>query len=354
MVIPKGLKNTTADPRHMPFDVIVMGSASMDVFIKTAAKIIQIEGIDHGHAVLERLLAYPLGSKLLIEKLFFHPGGAGTNVCATLSRLGFHIGFVGKLGADTHGQVLLDWLQANHVAFLGEKGGETGYSLILTSQADDRTILSFKGCNNELELQHLPIKRLQAHWLYGTSMLDNSLHAQKQLFALAHRTGMHTAYNPNPYLCSQGLAYLQDILDHTDVLILNREEASLLMGNGATLDLARRLANHGPSLVAISDGAKGVHVFADSPWGNGSWQILPAPGIQVVETTGAGDAFGAGLVAGLLLDKSCKEAALIGVLNAEEVIKTYGAKQHLMDRAGLEAQLHAELANPQHEIRDVT
>jgi ribokinase len=337
----------------MPFDVIVMGSAGMDVFVKTAAKIIQIEGMDHGHAVLERLLAYPLGSKLLIEKLVFHPGGAGTNVCATLSRLGFHIAFVGKLGTDTHGQVLLDWLQTNHVTFLGEKGGETGYSLILTSQADDRTILSFKGCNNELEFQHLPTGRLQAHWLYGTSMLDNSFLAQKQLFALAHRTGMRTAYNPNPYICSQGLAYIQDILDYTDVLILNREEANLLMGKGETIDLARRLANHGPSIVAISDGAKGVSVFANNPWGNGGWRILPASGIKVVETTGAGDAFGAGLVAGLLLDKPCKEAALMGVLNAEEVIKAYGAKQHLIDRTGLEAQLRAELANPQHEIHNL-
>lgn len=338
----------------MPFDVIVMGSASMDVFIKTAAKIIQIEGMDHSHAVLERFLAYPLGSKLLIEKLVFHPGGAGTNVCATLSRLGFHIGFVGKLGTDTHGQLLLDWLQANHVAFLGEKGGETGYSLILTSQADDRTILSFKGCNNELEFQHLPTERLQAHWLYGTSMLDKSFVAQKQLFALAHRTGMHTAYNPNPYLCSQGLPYLQDILDCIDVLILNREEASLLVGKGETIDLARRLARRGPSLVAISDGAKGVNVFANSSWGDGSWQILPATDIEVVETTGAGDAFGAGLVAGLLLDKPCKEAALMGVLNAEEVIKAYGAKQHLMDRTLLEAQLQAELLDPQHEVCDLT
>jgi ribokinase len=270
-----------------------------------------------------------------------------------LSRLGFDTAFVGKLGTDTHGQLLLDWLQANHIAFLGEKGGETGYSLILTSQADDRTILSFKGCNNELEYQRLPTERLKAHWLYGTSMLDKSLHTQKQLFALAHRSGMHTAYNPNPYICSQGLRYLQGILDYTDVLILNREEANLLISKSETIDLARQLANYGPSLVAISDGAKGVWVFANTPWGDGGWRILPAAGIKVVETTGAGDAFGAGLVAGLLLDKPCKEAALMGVLNAEEVIKTYGAKQHLMNREAMEAQLLAERTNPQHEIRDL-
>jgi ribokinase len=337
----------------MPFDVIVMGSASMDVFVKTAAKIIQIEEMDHDHAVLERLLAYPLGSKLLIEKLVFHPGGAGTNVCATFSRLGFDTAFVGKLGTDTHGQLLRDWLRANHIAFLGEQGGETGHSLILTSQADDRTILSYKGCNNELDFQHLATERLQAHWVYGTSMLDKSLLAQKQLFALAHRTGMRTAYNPNPYICNQGLTYLQGILDFTDALLLNREEAHLLMGKGNTIDLARRLANYGPGLVAISDGAKGVTVFATHPWGDGGWQILPAPGIKVVETTGAGDAFGAGLVAGLLLDKPCKEAALMGVLNAEEVIKAYGAKPHLMDRTAMEAQLRAERNHPQHEIRDL-
>lgn len=337
----------------MSFDVIVMGSASLDVFVKTAAKLIQIEGIDHGHSVHERLLAYPLGSKLVIDKLAVHPGGAGTNVCATFSKLGLKTAFIGKLGDDTHGNMLLDWLHQHDITFVGEIGGDTGYSLVLTSQADDRTILSFKGCNNDIEFERLPLKSLQAHWLYGTSMLETSFITQQQLFALARRNRMHTAYNPNPYICSQGLSHLQDILDYIDVLILNREEANLLMGEGTPAELAERLASHGPGLVAVSDGARGASVFADNAWGKGKWQVLPAANLKIVETTGAGDAFGAGLIAGLLLEKAPREATLMGILNAESVIQAYGANPHRMNRATLEAQLLAEQTNPRHQLIDL-
>lgn len=337
----------------MAFDIIVMGSASLDVFVKTTAKLIQIEGIDHGQSVYERLLAYPLGSKLLIEKLAVHPGGAGTNVCATFSKFGLKTAFIGKLGNDTHGQMLLDWLHQHAITFIGETGGDTGYSLILTSQADDRTILSFKGCNDDIEFEDLPRDRLQAQWIYGTSMLGTSFVTQKQLFALARRRGIRTAYNPNPYICSRGLAYVQGILDYIDVLILNREEANLLIGQGDPGELAERLANHGPGLVAISDGARGVNVFAHKAWGDGKWQLLPAADLKVVETTGAGDAFGAGLVAGLFLEKSSRDATLMGILNAESVIQGYGAERHLMDRASLEAQLLAERTDPRHQLIDL-
>ena len=149
----------------MDFDIIVIGSASMDVFVKTEARIVHIRGRSHGQWADEQLLAYPLGSKLLIEQLAFAPGGAGTNVCATFARLGFKTAFIGKIGADVHGRMLLDWLDDNAITFLGERGGQTGYSLILASQASDRTILSFKGCNNELESVWPSSACLPTRWL---------------------------------------------------------------------------------------------------------------------------------------------------------------------------------------------
>jgi ribokinase len=334
----------------MRFDVIVIGSASVDVFVKTTTRIVHIQGVSHGQAVDEQWLAYPLGSKLLIEKLAFYPGGAGTNVCATFARLGFHTAFIGKIGTDVQGQTLVDWLHDHGITFLGERGGQTGYSLILASQANDRTILSFKGCNNELELANPLAGGLQARWLYGTSMLDQSFATQQRLFLLAGQHGIRTAYNPNPYICCKGLGYLQKMLQHTDVLMLNREEAGLLAGQGEPAELAVRLATQGPGIVAVTDGAGGVTVYAGKAWGGDRWHIRPAEDLKVVDTTGAGDAFGSGLVAGLNLGKSIREAALLGVLNAEDIIQSCGAKGHLADRAGMEERLRAEAYNPRHEM----
>jgi len=335
----------------MDFDIIVIGSASMDVFVKTEARIVHIRGLSHGQWIDEQLLAYPLGSKLLIEQLTFAPGGAGTNVCATFARLGFRTALIGKIGADMHGRMLLDWLDDNAITFLGERGGQTGYSLILASQASDRTILSFKGCNNELGSIDPGATGLRARWLYGTSMLERSFQAQERLFVLAKQQGIRTVYNPNPYICCKGVAHLRTMLRHTDVLMLNTEEAGLLVGNSAgPLELAARLAVHGPGIVTVSDGARGVTVCAGENGDDERWHIEPAAGLEIVDTTGAGDAFGSGFIAGLHLGKTLREAALMGVLNAEDVIQTYGSKGEPVSREKMEARLLAEADNPRHEI----
>lgn len=310
----------------MTFDILVIGSASMDVFVKTEARIIHIQGVSHGQTTDEQLLAYPLGSKLLIEQLAFHPGGAGTNACATFARLGLATGFIGRLGTDLHGQTLLNWLSENHIAFLGESKGQTGYSLILASQASDRTILSFKGCNDELEWTDALTERLHTRWVYGTSMLERSFQTQERLFVRAHQRGIRTAYNPNPYICCKGPDPLRTMLRHTDVLMLNREEAGLLVGDGEPLQLAAGLLKHGPGIVAVTDGARGVTVCAGPTWGGEAWSIGPAADLRIVDTTGAGDAFGSGFIAGLNWSKPIREAALLGVLNAEDVIQACGPR----------------------------
>jgi ribokinase len=331
----------------MVFDVMVVGSASVDVFIKTDARVIEIKGICHGDHVDERLLAYPLGSKILVQQLALNPGGAGTNACATFARLGLDTAYIGRIGKDLHGQTLLDWLDDSGITFLGQIGGQTGYSIILSSQADDRTILSFKGCNNDLEFSQLSREKLKGKWLYGTSMLERSFTAQKKLFISAKENGRRTAFNPNPYLCSRGFRHLNTLLENTDVLILNKEEAGLLVGPGKAVEMAEKLSRHGPSIVTVSDGAHGPTIFTD----NEQWHIMPASDLRIEDTTGAGDAFGSGFVAGLIMEKTIKDAALMGVLNAEDVIQAIGAKAHIADRMPLEQRLKSEQQNPQHQIR---
>lgn len=337
----------------MSFDIIVIGSASVDVFVKTEARIIQIQGVSHGRATDECLLAYPLGSKLLIEQLEFHPGGGGANACVTFARLGFATAFIGMIGADHYGQLLLNWLSDNHIAFLGEQKGQTGYSLILASQANDRTILSFKGCNNELEWTEALLERLQTRWVYGASMLERSFNTQERLFILAKELGARTAYNPNPYICCRGLHYLRTMLRHTDVLILNREEAGLLVGDGEPPQLAARLLQQGPGIVAVTDGARGVTVCAGPAWGGEAWSIGPAANLHIVDTTGAGDAFGSGFIAALNWGKSIREAALLGVLNAEDVIQACGPKNHRADRRGAQQRLLSEATQPRHAVAKI-
>ena len=77
---------------------------------------------------------------------------------------------------------------------------------------------------------------------------------------------------------------------------------------------------------------------------------MPASDLKIVETTGAGDAFGSGFVAGIYLEKPIREAALMGVLNAESVIQAHGAKNHIAGREEMEAWIRAEQENPRHAV----
>lgn len=309
------------------YDVVTMGSATQDVFAKTDAETIKL---CHGHAC-ETLLAYPLGTKILIEELDFQIGGGGTNAATTFARQELRTGFIGKLGKDPAGFAVIRFLKEEGIAFLGSVGGKTGYSVILDSQLDDRTILTFKGANDALrEAEIRPVfDRLMTRWLYCSSMLGESRTTMLAVMRHVKERGGKIAFNPSSYQAEKGMDALRDLLAFVDLLILNKEEAQSLTGmkiqDVKKLLLALRMA--GPTVVAVTDGARGAWLLE----GARCLHVEPRPE-RIVETTGAGDAFGSGLVAGLARGKSLRESLLLGMLNAEHVIGHHGAKNDILKR----------------------
>ena len=110
-------------------DVVVIGNACTDVFVKTDANI-SLPTSEKGSQ-----LSYTLGKKILINELEFHTGGGGANVSATLARFGLRTGFFGRIGADMRGHRLFQWLYKNNIVFLGQVASiSTGFSVILRSR----------------------------------------------------------------------------------------------------------------------------------------------------------------------------------------------------------------------------
>ena len=307
------------------FDVVTMGSATQDVFVKTEAETIKL----CNHNQCEELLAYPLGSKILIKELDYHIGGGGTNTATTFARQGLKTGWLGKLGRDSAGLAVHKFLKQEGVAFLGSVGSKTGYSVILDSEADDRTILTYKGANSTLTLASVGklLDTLTARWLYCSSLLDESYKTMMAVMRHLKRRGSRLAFNPSSYQAEQGLEKLSPVLKLLDVLILNKEEAQLLTKTKVndSRKLLKLLRQAGPDIVVITDGAHGAHVLADRYLFTGV-----TPDCEVVETTGAGDAFASGFVAYLVRNKSIREALLAGMLNAEHVVAHLGAKNDIL------------------------
>ena len=305
------------------YDVITVGSATIDVFAKTRfselIKIIDPKGETD-------LLAFPSGSKILIDELEFTTGGGGTNTAVALSRLGHKIAFIGKLGTGTNSDFIYKNLKKERIDLLCAHGkGHAGYSIILDTLEHDRTILTYKGINDELRHEDIPYKKLRTKWFYFSAMLEESFHTQEKLAEFAQQNNIKIAFNPSTYLAEKGVHHLKNIISRTYLIVLNREEAGLLVGKDTMEGLLLKLKGLGPKIVAITDGKHELYV-ADE---NYIYAAKP-PFVKIVDTTGAGDAFASSILCGILRKNNVEFAIKLGIVNAISVIMHYGAKNILL------------------------
>ena len=295
----------------MKFDIVTFGSAVVDMFMFTDAPEIN-------HKVV-----YPVGSKVLAKDFKLDIGGGGTNTATAFARLGLKTGFIGVIGDDRNSEAILDLLKKEKIAFLGqiEKNSTSGCSVILDSREHNRTILTYKGINNKLK--YGKIKKFSTGWLYYSSLLGKSLEAQIRLAKAMKKKGVKMAFNPSEYLIKK--VNLKPLFKLCDVLIVNKEEARLLVKKG---DLLIGLHKLGPKIVAITN--KGDTVWASD--GIKKYSIKPNKKVKVLERTGAGDAFASGFVAGLIRNKRIEKCLKLGVEESEAVIGHFGAKNKLIRR----------------------
>lgn len=314
------------------YDVITVGSSTIDTFASVESELIKIKTVHYE----EELIAYPSGSKILINDLKFFIGGGGTNTAVAFSRLGLNVGYVGKIGSGTNSGLILNALKKDKVDFLGVKSKSlhSGYSVILDSLEGDRTILAYKGANNDLGFNEINLKKIKAKWFYFSSMVGRSYNTLEKLADYASKNNIKIAFNPSNYLAEKGYAFLKKLLDKTELLVLNKEEAILLGGKLDIPGLITKLTELGSKIVVITDGKNGAYV-------NDRKKILhvKTSGIKPKETTGAGDAFASTFLAGIIMKKNLSECMKMGCANSESVILNIGAKTGLLKLSKLKERL---------------
>lgn len=289
------------------FDIVSFGSAVEDAFVKTRFS------EEKGHIIINH------GCKMLIDNLFFEIGGGGTNTSVAFSRLGLKTGYVGKFGNDSVGDRISDLLKKEGIEFLGKRMGETsGFSVVLMTKEHHRSILTYKGINNDVGIKD--VKNFDTKWIYLSSLLGKSLKTQMHLIKKLKKRGTKIAFNPSEYLIRK--VNLKSFLKLVDVVILNKEESSLLTKKKNKL---KAIYDFGPRIVVITDGSNKVEAFD----GKDVFSIVP-PKVKVVDKTGAGDAFASGFVAGMVVGKSIEECLNLGVKESASVVKYLGAKGKLL------------------------
>ena len=165
-------------------------------------------------------------------------------------------------------------------------------------------------------------------------MLGESFKTLEKLAEYAKKNKIKVAFNPTNYLAKEGPKKLKKILDATEALVLNKEEAKLLLGYKpedmtiAIERLMKELNRLGPNIIVITDGANGAYCYEDA---NKRYMYHIQPrGVKLMETTGAGDAFTSSFIAGLIKGKPIEFCLFLAQSNTESVIQHYGAKNILL------------------------
>jgi len=243
------------------YDVITVGSATMDAFAMTEmAESISIKNPKK----VETFISYPVGSKIIINDLHFFTGGGGTNTAVAYSRFGLKTAYLGNLGKDENGSLIKKLLKKEKIDFIGTTSKQkTGYSVVLDSKEKDRTILTYKGSNNNLRYSKINKKKLKTKWFHLASMVGTSFKTLEKLADYAEKNNIKFLFNPSNYLAEKGYNYLYKILKKAEILILNDNESRLLVKEDNVIDRLRILASFGPKYVIITNGPKNVSAIHD-------------------------------------------------------------------------------------------
>jgi len=199
--------------------------------------------------------------------------------------------------------------------------------VILDAIGKDRTIFAYKGCNDDLNFKE--VKNLDTSWLYLSSMMNESFRTQEKIVQYAKTHGIKIAYNPSLYIVKNHNLSLLRMLKHVDILTFNKEEAQALVNDQTNniFNLLYEVQKLGPKIVIISDGENGVHCYNSH---DETVYVGKPRRVKVVETTGAGDAFASGFIAGIIHGTDISFSLKLGMLNAESVIAHIGAKNILL------------------------
>lgn len=320
------------------FDVITIGSATRDAIFTSK----EFKTIKSPACLTEKCLILTLGSKIKIDDVYFTTGGAATNTAVTFARQGFKTASIARVGNDLSGETIKKDLENEGVdaRFIQtDKKLATAYSVILESMIGERTILNYRGANENLKAEEIPWNRIRTKWIYLNSLSAN-LKILKEVVVLKKRFGTRLAWNPGGKDLALGLKKLKPYLHYLDVFILNQEEASLLLDipYGEVKRIFRKIDEEiCCGLAVMTLGPKGSYVS--------DGKILFQSGVykekKLIDRTGAGDAFGSGFTAGLMRGKNqefdaedIKYALRLGSANATAKVEHVGAKKGLLTKEG--------------------
>jgi sugar/nucleoside kinase (ribokinase family) len=260
----------------------------------------------------------------LIEEIRLSPAGAAGGTAVTLAKLGASVVSAGAVGTDDAGAVLVGALERFGVdcsRLVRRDDVQTSATILPIRPNGERPALHVIGANGTYTIEDVPWDEIEsAGFLHVGAPEFLGPENATEILRRAREAGVTTTCD----ILADGWPELLDMLapamEHVDWLMPNEDQAVKLTGVDDPLDAARALLDRGVGSVAMTRGAAGSAIVTSD-----GVESVPAFEVDVVDTTGCGDAFVAGFIRGLSLGRSPRDAAVVGAATASLVATGLGS-----------------------------
>jgi fructokinase len=310
------------------FDILGIGNAIVDVVARADDAFLSRHDMRKGAMMLvdaataEAIYAaMPPGAET--------SGGSAANTCAVAAALGARVAYLGKVAPDQLGAVFRHDMQAIGVHFPSTPlagGAPTARCLILVTPDGQRTMNTYLGACvalAESDVDTALISDAKVTYLEGYLFDPPAAQAAfRKAAAAAHAAGRQVALSLSDPFCvdRHRAAFRELVAGQVDILFANEAEITSLYEEN-TFEAAAEAARRHVSLAVLTRSEAGSVIIR----GSETVPIAAEP-TRVVDTTGAGDAYAAGFLAGLTSGKALPECGRMGSIAAAEVISHFGAR----------------------------
>ncbi len=327
----------TTSPRPRTLSI---GGATEDLFVSLTNNMVQMH--DGKESVV-----LPLGQKIRVDDVTETSGGGAANTSVALARLGCDAAFCGVVGSDQWGERLLQTLKKEGVetccATVVEKE-TSSFSLILRSGSGERVILYEPGANAHLHDATFDKEHARSvDWIFLNHLHEQAMIIMDDILeVLTEKPAIGLSWNPGGMQIKKGMREPENLalLQKTSLLFLNKEEALAFTGTKDTEAAIKALLSVGVQTVFVTDGKNGSTACDGK-----TWAACPALPTDVIDSTGAGDAFGTGVTWAKMQGFSLPEMLRAGTIQSTSVLGCIGAQAGLLTDIALRQRLTATVLN---------
>lgn len=251
-------------------------------------------------------------------------GGSTANTMSGAAKLGIETGYIGKVGRDERGRFFENaMLETGVKPMLLTTETPTGCAEAIITKDSERTFATYLGAALELAPNDIVPEMLDG-WdiLYVEGYLISNRPLLDKVFPMAKEKGLKIALDMASYnIVEQNREYMQFIAkEYLDIIFANEDEAKAFSHLENPIDALAQLASL-CEIAVVKVGAKGAYV----QHGDEVVKVEPIPA-KVIDTTGAGDLWAAGFMAGYVKGCSLRHCANMGAILAANIIEVLGAK----------------------------